>query len=406
MATTPADGRAPLGHDRCAPRGRRRERPLLLVVTPDFPPARGGIQVVVDRLARGIDAFETVVVAPDGPGAGELDARGGPDVRRFRGGGALRGAQSALLNAAALRAALALRPDVTLSAHIVASPAAAAIRRATGARTAQYFYAEEIAAKPRLAAFAAREADLSIAISEYTAGLVRATGATPRSLSVVPVGADVPAELAPRATGRPTVVTVARIEERYKGHDTMVRAFALVLAQVPDAQWIVIGDGSLRPAIEALARSYGIDRSVRFLGAVGDEERNQWLRNADLLAMPSRLPAGGFAGEGFGIVYLEAGAYGKPVVAGNVGGALDAVRHGETGLLVDPLDPLAVAEAIVALLRDGELARRLGRGGRERAERHAWPLVAARVQRLLLELLGPAGARAAGTGREAEGATS
>src|SRR2546421_552169 len=83
---------------------------------------------------------------------------------------------------AALRAALALRPDVTLSAHIVASPAASAIRRATGARTAQYFYAEEIAAKPKLAAFAARESDLSIAISEYTAGLVRATGATPRSL--------------------------------------------------------------------------------------------------------------------------------------------------------------------------------------------------------------------------------
>ena len=85
---------------------------------------------------------------------------------------------------------------------------------------------------------------------------------------------------------------------------------------------------------------------------------------AQLLAMPSRLPAGGFAGEGFGIVYLEAGAYGKPVVAGNVGGALDAVRDGETGLLVDPLDPLAVAEAIATLLSDRELAGRLGEGGR------------------------------------------
>jgi phosphatidylinositol alpha-1,6-mannosyltransferase len=358
-----------------------------LLVTPDFPPARGGIQVVADRLARGIRAFDTVVVAPDEPGAAELDAASGLDVRRVGGGRALRGGRQALLNIAALRAARDVRPDVTLSAHIVASPAASAIRRATGAPTAQYFYAEEICAKPRLAAFASREADLSIALSEYTVGLVRATGATPRSLSVVPPGVDVPAEFGALAAERSTVVTVARIEERYKGHDTMVRAFALVLAQIPDAQWVVIGDGSLRPAIEALARSYGVAHSVRFLGAVGDEERNEWLRRADLLAMPSRLPAGGFAGEGFGIAFLEAGAYGKPVLAGNVGGALDAVRDGETGLLVDPLDPLAVAGAIVTLLRDRDLALRLGAAGRAWAEQHAWPLIAARVEALLLELL-------------------
>ncbi len=81
--------------------------------------------------------------------------------------------------------------------------------------------------------------------------------------------------------------------------------------------------------------------AIRFLGSVSDEERNLWLRRAHLLAMPSRLPAGGFAGEGFGIAYLEAGAYGKPVVAGNVGGALDSVSDGESGLLVDPTDPVA-----------------------------------------------------------------
>jgi phosphatidylinositol alpha-1,6-mannosyltransferase len=371
----------------------------MLLVTPDFPPAPGGIQVVAERLARGIDAFDTVVVAPPQLGAGGGDAPGGLDVRWARGGGAPRGGRVALLNATAFATALRLRPDVTLSLHIVASPAAAAIRRATGARTAQYFHAEEIGAKPRLAAFAAREADLSIAVSAYTAGLVRATGAVPRRLCVVANGADLPPEPAPPLepapldaeptlpdAERPTVVTIARIEERYKGHDVMVRAFALVLAQVPDAQWVVIGDGSLRPGLEALTRSYGIAGSVRFLGAVSDERRNAWLRRARLLAMPSRLPAGGFAGEGFGIAYLEAGAYGKPVVAGDVGGALDAVIDGETGLLVDPLDPLAVAVAITRLLRDGELARRLGAAGRARAREHAWPLVAKRVEGLLLEL--------------------
>jgi phosphatidylinositol alpha-1,6-mannosyltransferase len=372
-----------------AERGRAATRPRLLILTPDFPPAPGGIQVVVERLAAGMEGFETLVLAPDGPGAGAFDAATGLRVQRVGAGTRLRGGRSALLNAAALRAAASFRPALTLSAHIVTSPAAAAIRTALGARTAQYFHAEEIGARPRLAAFAARRADLAIAVSAYTAELVAATGAHPRRLAVIANGADVPLDATPLPAERPTILTIARIEERYKGHDTMVRALALVLAKAPDAQWVVIGEGSLRPAIEALARGYGVERSIRFLGAVSDAERDAWLRRARLLAMPSRLPAGPFAGEGFGIVYLEAGAYGKPVVAGNVGGALDAVIDGETGLLVDPLDALAVADAITALLRDDALAARLGAAGHRRALQQAWPLVAERVQHELLALLDP-----------------
>jgi phosphatidylinositol alpha-1,6-mannosyltransferase len=376
MASTPAEPLPP------------GERPRLLLLTPDFPPAPGGIQVVAHRLATAMTQLDTEVVAPDAPGAAQFDARSGLRVRRVRGGARLRGGSNALLNAAALAHALRFRPHVTLSMHIVASPAAAAIRRATGARTVQYFHAEEIGAKPGLAAFAARQANASIAVSAYTAGLVAATGAPSERVAVIANGTDIPSDAAALPSERPTIVTIARIEERYKGHDTMVRALSLVLAKVPDAQWVVIGDGSLRPAIEGLARTYGVAESVRFLGAVSDEQRDAWLARATLLAMPSRLPAGDFAGEGFGIVYLEAAAYGKPVVAGNVGGAVDAVRDGETGLLVDPLDHVAVAEAIVRLLLDGELARRLGAAGQSRAAQFAWPHVAARVQRLLLDQLG------------------
>jgi phosphatidylinositol alpha-1,6-mannosyltransferase len=103
--------------------------------------------------------------------------------------------------------------------------------------------------------------------------------------------------------------------------------------------------------------------------------------------MPSRLPADGLAGEGFGIVYLEAAAHGVPVVAGNVAGALDAVADGESGLLVDPTDSRAVAGALSSLLLDGELATRLGRAGAERAKRFAWPSIAARLEAVLLDLV-------------------
>jgi phosphatidylinositol alpha-1,6-mannosyltransferase len=313
-------------------------------------------------------------------------------------------ARLALLNAHAVAEALRFKADATLSMHLVASPAAAAIKRALGVPVAQYFHAEEVGARPRLAVFAATHADVAIAVSGYTASLVRSTGAAGANIRIIPNGVDLPPDTTPEAADRPTFLTIARIQERYKGHDVLVRALALVRAKVPDVQWVVLGDGSLRGEIEALARSYGVADSIVFLGAVSDDERNAWLARTQLLAMPSRLPAGGFAGEGFGIVYLEAGAYGKPVVAGNVGGALDAVLDGVTGLLVDPLDQLAVAEAISRLLLDPELARRLGDAGRVRAQEHAWPAIVARVQEVLLQLLpAPAGAGASGRRASADG---
>jgi phosphatidyl-myo-inositol dimannoside synthase len=377
-------------------RSRRAEgRPRLLILTPDFPPDRGGIQLVLHRLAAGMSGFETVVLAPDTEAAREFDAASGLRVKRVRGGGQGRARRNAILNAIGLLEAASLRPHLTLSGHIVVSPAAAAIRRLLGAQTAQYFYAEEIAARPRLAAFAAAHADLSIAISAYTSDLVTATGATPRRLCTVPPGVDIPPEVRSLPSAHPTILTIARLEERYKGHDTLLRAFALVRAKLPDAQWVVIGDGSLRPGLEQMARSYGVADAVRFLGAVSDDQRDAWLDRTDVLAMPSRLPAGSFAGEGFGIVYLEAAAHGKPAVAGNVGGALDAIVQRETGLLVDPDDPLGMADALTELLVDREMAARLGAAGRARAEQFAWPKVVARVEALLLALV-------AGSSRPAE----
>jgi phosphatidyl-myo-inositol dimannoside synthase len=386
-------------------------RPRLLVLTPDYPPAPGGIQLVAERLVAGLERFDTRTVALGAPGAAEYDREHLAAVRRVDAGALPHSGRIALLNAIAVEEALRFKPDLTLSMHLVASPAAAAVRRALGAPVVQYFHAEEIGARPRLAAFAAEHADEAIAVSSYTAELVRGTGAVPARMSVVPNGVDLPeGDGAERGSGhgaephtgddvepppgdgagrcgRPTFLTVSRIQERYKGHDVLVRALALVRAKVERVQWVVIGDGSLRPGVEALARSYGVADAARFLGAVSDERRDRWLAASQLLAMPSRLPAGGFAGEGFGIAFMEAAAHGRPVVAGNVGGAMESVLDGVTGLLVDPCDPLAVAGAITQLLLDHELAERLGRAGRRRAQDFAWPLIAARVQALMLDLL-------------------
>ncbi len=361
--------------------------PRLLLITPDFPPARGGIQVLAHRLATGLKGFRATVVTRDFSDAAKFDADGELSVLRVKGDRRLGGGRNLPLNAFAVREALRIRPQAVLSVHIVTSPAAAVVHRTLGVPTLQYFHAKEVGAKPRLAAFAARQAQDLIAVSSYTSSLVAATGDVSAPTHLISPGVDTPADTGPLPAARPTILTIARLEDRYKGHDVLVRAMPLIRAKVPDVHWVVIGDGPLRLGLERLAGAHGVADSISFLGGVSDEERNVWLRRTHLLAMPSRLPAGGYAGEGFGIVYLEAAVYGKPVVAGNVAGALDAVIDGETGLLVDPTDSLAVAEAITRLLLDRELARRLGEAGARRARSFAWPAVCERVESVLFDRL-------------------
>jgi phosphatidylinositol alpha-1,6-mannosyltransferase len=360
-------------------------RPRLLILTPDYPPTHGGVQVLVHRLAQTMSGFQTEVLTLRSPRARQFDREAEVIIRRV--GGRFGSGRTRILelNAAGLMRAARFKPHVMLSAHLVTSPAAAAIRRLRGGRTAQYFYANEIPGKPRLAAFAAAQADVVIAISAYTASLIAATGASTANVRLVAPGVDIPADPAPLPGERPTVLTVAQLKHAYKGHDVLISALSLVRARVPDVEWVVIGEGPLRSDLERLASAAGLAGSARFLGAVSDTERACWLRRADVLAMPSRLPDGRLGGEGFGIAYLEANAYGKPVVAGNVAGALDAVAHGVSGLLVDPTDASAVSDALSRLLLDRELAQRLGREGAARARHFAWSKVAGRVEAILME---------------------
>ena len=358
----------------------------VLVLTPDFPPARGGIQTLVHRVVRFSQGLSVLVMTHDHPQAAEFDREQSCRVVRVPGPGGFRPAQTGLLNLRSLCEARRFRPHVILSAHIVMSPAAAALRRVLGVPVVQYVYAKEIGAKPALARFSLANADRIITISRYAAELATAAGGAPERMVMVTPGVDIPEPDGSRERAeQSTLLTIARLEDRYKGHDVLLRALPLIRARVPDVRWVVVGDGPLRPGLERMASGLRITDRVRFLGSATDADRDAWLRSAHVLAMPSRLPAGRFAGEGFGIVYLEANAHGLPVVAGNVAGALDAVEDGHTGLLVDPADHVAVAEAVSELLLDRPLALKLGEQGRERAQAFGWPKIARRVEQVLRE---------------------
>ncbi|MEV8372338.1 glycosyltransferase family 4 protein [Kribbella sp. NPDC056861] len=163
--------------------------------------------------------------------------------------------------------------------------------------------------------------------------------------------------------GVPVVACVSRLVAR-KGQDTLIQAWPRVLAVVPDAVLLLVGGGPDRARLEELALSTGVSHAVRFTGAVPWEDVPPYVDAADVFAMPCRTRRFGLEPEALGIVTLEASAAGKPVVVGDSGGAPDTVRHGETGYLVDPYNPVAAALRITELLTDPARAKAMGEAGR------------------------------------------
>ncbi|RYJ26620.1 glycosyl transferase, group 1 [Streptomyces sp. L-9-10] len=186
---------------------------------------------------------------------------------------------------------------------------------------------------------------------------------------------------------RPVVVCVSRLVPR-KGQDTLILALPAILARVPDAVLLIVGGGPYEGALRKLAADTGVAGSVRFTGAVPWSELPAHFGAGDVFAMPCRTRRGGLDVEGLGIVYLEASATGLPVIAGDSGGAPDAVLEGETGWVVrggpQEVASAETAERVVALLGDEELRRRMGERGREWVEeRWRWDSLASRLKALL-----------------------
>jgi phosphatidyl-myo-inositol dimannoside synthase len=164
----------------------------------------------------------------------------------------------------------------------------------------------------------------------------------------------------------PLVASVSRLVPR-KGMDVLIEAANRLAPSYPDLVVAIGGDGRERQRLERLAADSLVD--VRLLGRVSDDDRAALLGAADVFVMACRNRWGGLEQEGFGIVFLEAAAFGVPQVAGDSGGAPEAVLDGQTGLVVeDPSDPGVVAEAIRTLLADPPLRRRMGRAARTRVQ--------------------------------------
>jgi len=182
-------------------------------------------------------------------------------------------------------------------------------------------------------------------------------------------------------TGR-VILTVGRwlATERYKGMDTLIKALPRLLLRWPDVQLVMVGSGDDREWLENIARDSGIQRHVHFFANLSYAELSACYAAAELFALPSR-------GEGFGFVYLEAMARGKPVIGGAHGGAPEVIQDGVTGYLVQHGDTEQLATSIDALLSNPELAKQMGVCGRERVEgEFRFPVFAKALKKILRDL--------------------
>ncbi|MCX6429344.1 MAG: glycosyltransferase family 4 protein [Actinobacteria bacterium] len=185
-------------------------------------------------------------------------------------------------------------------------------------------------------------------------------------------------------TDKKVIVSVGRLVHR-KGQDFLIRALPIIRQSIPNVHLLLIGEGPYRQKLESLAKECNVEDAITFKGRIKYEELPRYISAGDIFAMPSRSRFNGLEVEGLGIVYLEASACGLPVVAGNSGGAPDAVLEGETGFVVDGVNTSAIAQACVKLLENPQLAIAMGIAGREWIERDwSWDLWANEFSKALL----------------------
>lgn len=367
-----------------------------LIVTNDFPPRQGGIQSFVHELAVRQPAGSVAVYASNHAGAAEFDARQPFPVTRHPTGLLVPTPSAAARVAAALR-----RERCTAVWFGAAAPLgllAPVLRKAGAERCVATTHGHEVGwallpgARQALRRIG-RDCDVVTYLGEYTRSRLAGVLAEVTELRQLTPGVDVHTfhpgldgtAIRERhgLAGRPVVVCVSRLVKR-KGQDVLIRALPQIQATVPDAALLIVGEGPNEAELRALAAETGVGEHVVLTGGVPHVELPAYYAAGDVFAMPCRTRRRGMDVEGLGIVYLEASAVGLPVVAGDSGGAPDAVREGETGRVVDGRDPTAVAEACAALLADPDLRRRMGTAGRAWVEREwRWDLVAAHLTAML-----------------------
>ena len=366
---------------------------VLLLAVNDFPPILGGEATLYHALARHLGPEEAVVLAPQGPGAAEVDAalpvevvrrwlpdHGGPIHRMTR--GLLGGVHLAGLllrrrfDYLVCGQLLSIGAPMSVLARLWRLPYAVFVH---GADLSDYSHS---APWRSLARFIVSGAHTVLVNSRFTATLVdRILPGAARRIIVLPMGVDPAPRVDPEQVHAlrsryglrqgPVLLSVSRLVPM-KGHDVVIDALQHLLGRFPDLLYLVVGQGPERPALEERARARGVAPHVRFAGAVPAEELAAHYHLATLFVQLSRATDEYDGLEGFGLTFLEAASHGIVSIGGRSGGVPEAIAEGESGLLVPPEDAAAFTAMAARLLEDRGERRRLSEGARRWAAAHSW----------------------------------
>ena len=377
-----------------------------LLITNDFPPIVSGISTYFYQLWRYLPPERVLVLAPWVEGCEEFDRRQSFTIVRKKmpiGESRKEKVIKTSFNIFwALYLALRFRVAKLHCGQIIsAGLAGLTCKKLLGIPYAVYVYGSETVRfsrsklLSRLIGRITGEAEEVVPNSKFTLEEYLRFGVPRGKMVKITPGVD-PEAFAPR--GRPlemvrrygldgpTLLTVGRLDER-KGHDVVIRALPKVAERFPKVKYLVVGKGREEERLKALAHEVGVEDKVIFAGFVPDEELPAHYNLCDVFVLPNRETErsdylrGDY--EGFGIVFLEAGACAKPVVAGRSGGVEEVVVDGVTGLLVDPRSPEEVADATIKLLEDRDLRERLGREGRRLAGQFDWRKLSLKLEEIL-----------------------
>jgi len=354
--------------------GDRRD---ILLITLGFPPARGGIQSCLFARAR-LTPERIVVLAPDMPGAGEFDREQSFPIHRWpaifgQTPGVKRFSQLLFSLIFAWRLCKEYRiRHIECGQGLPFGVAAWWLRICKGIPYRIWTYGDDVVKpahwrliRPLLVNILQR-AETVLAISEFTRAQVCALGVSPKTVRVIyPVlaSAQPPSHATSDAGGKATLLTVARLEAR-KGIHLIIEMLPALREKHPDLRYVVAGDGPAKASLESLARQINVTEAVQFAGDVSENQLAALYASCDLFVMlPTPAEQDGEV-EGFGMVYLEAAASGRPSVAWDTGGVAEAVIHMHTGLVVRKDDLMAAQEAILTLLNDHALRAKLGQEAR------------------------------------------
>ncbi|TES90014.1 MAG: glycosyltransferase family 1 protein [Candidatus Cloacimonadota bacterium] len=382
----------------------------ILVLTSDFPPTSGGIQTIISETFRRFENKNIIIIAPAHPHSQEFDKLYPIPILRCKFLKPFTFFPFTLTHIfkksfmftffgilPLIRIIKSYKCSFLICGHIAVSPLALLVRRLFGLPYLTFVYAMEILCLPKecirrkVLQILFQNSTKVITISKFSIDEIRKFGVAKGNIIKIPLGYPCFPESEENLgeggkieDGEFKILTVGRLVER-KGHDKVLEALSLLRKKRYKIKYVIVGEGPMKQNLLTLCKKFGVEKQVEFIGNVTYSQTPFYYKMCDLFIMPSRYIKAKKDVEGFGLVYLEANFFGKPVIAGRSGGVPDAVIEGVTGFLVDPENPKEIANAIIKLFENPDLAKKMGEQGRRRVmEEFTWERAARIIEENLM----------------------